>query len=90
VANAVRRRVGAGELAPSVGGAVVADLLSRGLRRYPHSALLERIWELCRSLTTRDAAYVALAETLDAPLPTTDAALARTTGHRARIEAFPG
>jgi predicted nucleic acid-binding protein len=33
-----------------------------------------------------DAAYIALAEALDAPLVTCDARLTRSTGHTARIE----
>jgi predicted nucleic acid-binding protein len=35
-----------------------------------------------------DAAYVALAETLDASLITADGALARAPGHVARIELY--
>jgi predicted nucleic acid-binding protein len=37
------------------------------LSRYPHDFLLPRIWELRATLTAYDAAYVALAELLDAP-----------------------
>ena len=37
-------------------------------------------------LTAYDAAYVALAEALSAPLVTTDAKLARAPGHGARVE----
>jgi predicted nucleic acid-binding protein len=90
VASAIRRRVSAGELSPAVGGAILSDLVDLGLRRYPHAALLERIWELRHSLTVYDAAYVALAEALHAPLLTTDRTLGRSKGHRARIEVFPG
>ncbi len=36
-----------------------------------------RAWELRRNLTTYDAAYVALAEALEAPLLTLDRALGR-------------
>ncbi len=90
VASAVRRRVSAGVLAASVGGAIVSDLADLGLRRYPHVALLERIWELRRSITPYDAAYIALAEALDCPLVTTDRSLGRARGHRARVEVFPG
>ena len=42
-------------------------------------------WKLRRTLTTYDAAYVALAETLDVPLLTTDERIARSHGHRAEI-----
>ena len=38
------------------------------------------------SITAYDAAYVVLAEILDCPLITCDAKLARSQGHKARIE----
>ena len=55
------------------------------IRRYPSRQLLERVFELRNNLTAYDAAYVALAEALDAPLVTTDDRLARSTGHTAEI-----
>lgn len=55
---------------------------------YPHMLLLRRIWELRDSLTAYDAAYVALAEELGAPLITCDKKLAAAHGHRAQIEVF--
>lgn len=49
------------------------DLLSRiGLARYSHTALLPRIWQLREKMWPYDAAYVALAESLDADLVTVD------------------
>ncbi|MDQ1292623.1 MAG: hypothetical protein QG608_503 [Actinomycetota bacterium] len=42
--------------------------------------LLNRIWHLRHNLTSYDAAYVALAESLDVPLVTADARLAGATG----------
>ncbi len=61
-----------------------------GLRwsRYSHVAFLDRIWELKDNLSAYDAAYVALAETLNAPLVTTDARLARAPGIRAAVEVY--
>jgi predicted nucleic acid-binding protein len=56
--------------------------------RYPHTALTERIWELRENLTAYDAAYIALAEALDAPLVTTDVRLARASGIRAAVEVY--
>jgi predicted nucleic acid-binding protein len=56
--------------------------------RYPHTALTERVWELRENLTAYDAAYIALAEALDAPLVTTDARLARASGLRAAVEVY--
>ena len=64
----------------------VADLRDLPLTRYPHDALAARIWDLRATLTAYDAAYVALAEGLGAPLLTRDAALGRASGHRARID----
>lgn len=54
--------------------------------RYPHDVLAVRIWELRENLTAYDAAYVALAEALSAPLVTRDRKLATAPGHRALIE----
>jgi len=48
--------------------------------------LLTRIWELRGNLTAYDAAYVALAEVLGAPVVTRDEGLAAAPGHRAVIE----
>jgi predicted nucleic acid-binding protein len=62
------------------------DLADLPLTRYPHDLLLSRIWELRRNLTAYDAAYVALAEALAAPLVTRDAALASMHVHQARVE----
>ncbi len=56
--------------------------------RYPHTSLVERIWSLRDNLTACDAAYVALAEALDAPLVTLDARLASAPGIRAAVEVY--
>ena len=56
------------------------------LRRHDHRPLADRVWALHRNLTAYDAAYVALAEALDAPLVTRDARLASAPGHRATVE----
>lgn len=58
------------------------------LVRYPLAQLIDRIWALRYNLSAFDAAYLALAEALEAPLLTTDTRLARARGHRARIELF--
>jgi predicted nucleic acid-binding protein len=58
------------------------------LVRYPHTPLAERIWDLRENLTAYDAAYVALAEALDAPLITADARLAQAPGIHATVEVY--
>ncbi len=63
----------------SVPGAL-AHLAGFPLRRAPLSPLLERMWELRHTITAYDAAYVALAERLDAVLITCDARLVAASG----------
>lgn len=86
VAQVVRRYAALGEIDSERGRAALADLADFPVYRYPHDLLLPRIWELRHNLTAYDAAYVALAETLDAPLITRDRRLAAAAGHRARVE----
>jgi len=47
---------------------------------------MERCWELRDNVTVYDAAYVALAELLDAPLVTADGKLAKAPGIRCDVE----
>jgi predicted nucleic acid-binding protein len=50
-------------------------------------ALVDRIWQLRHNMTSYDAAYVALAEVLDAPLVTADTRLANASGITCRTVA---
>ncbi len=88
VLHAIRRHTLRGAL--SVLRSYQASEALRNMRatHYPHTALLPRMWELRENLTAYDAAYVALAETLDAPLITKDARLAHASGHRATVELY--
>jgi predicted nucleic acid-binding protein len=82
IRNHVRRRA----LNEERGRVALRDLRELRLTRYPIPPLMERMWEMRENVPGFDAAYVALAEALDAPLVTTDRRLARTRGHAARIE----
>lgn len=86
VANALRRCLLRGEIDNRRGGEALADLMGMSIERHGHQPLLERIWRLRHNLTAYDAAYLALAERLDAPLLTLDSALASVGGHGARVE----
>ena len=86
VAHVVRRYAARGDIDVELGRAAIEDLADFPMRRYPHLSLLPRIWELRHNLSAYDAAYVALAEALGAPLVTHDGRLAAASGHRARIE----
>ncbi len=85
-AQVLRRYTLSGDMDAQRGQQAIEDLADLPLTRYPHDVFLFRIWSLRRNLTAYDAAYIALAEALDAPLITRDAALAKASGHRARIE----
>jgi predicted nucleic acid-binding protein len=85
VVHIVRRYQRLGELSAEHGQHAIDDLLDLPVERYSHRPLLSRMWELRANLTAYDAAYVALAEALDAPLLTRDARLARAP-HHARVE----
>ena len=86
VAQVLRRHVLGGLMTPASGVEALDIWRGLSLRRWGHEALLARVWALRGTLTAYDAAYVALAEALDAPLLTTDAKLARAAGHGARVE----
>ena len=62
------------------------DLRDLDLNRYPHDVLLNRIWELRNNASAYDAAYLALAEALDAPLLTSDAGMRSVPDARAVVE----
>jgi predicted nucleic acid-binding protein len=80
VAHVLRRYARSGVISSERGAEALADLADLPLNRYPHFVLLPRIWELRHNLTAYDAAYLALAEALDAPLLTRDRALASVAG----------
>jgi predicted nucleic acid-binding protein len=86
VAQGIRRYCLTEKLDAARGQAALQDFAGFAFIRHPHTPFLPRIWELRMNLTAYDAAYVALAEALEAPLITRDAALGRSSGHRARIE----
>jgi predicted nucleic acid-binding protein len=86
VAQVLRRYAARGALTAERGAQALQDLTDFPLVRYPHDLLLSRIWALRHTLTAYDAAYLALAEALEAPLVTRDAALATVRGHTAAVE----
>jgi len=86
VASVLRRQRAAQALEERRARLALDDLQAMPLRRAPHRPLLNRCWELRGNLTVYDAAYVALAELLQAGLLTADRRLARSPGPRCAIE----
>lgn len=62
--------------------------LDLGIEKHHGNDLTRRFFALRQSLSAYDAAYVAVAELVDAPLLTADRRLSRAHGHKARVELF--
>ncbi len=87
--HALRRLVVAGAINDDRAADARMDFGNLTIVRYPHVSLADRMWELRHNVTAYDAAFLALAEALGAPLVTCDARLAREPGHAASVEVFP-
>ncbi|MBI2822391.1 MAG: type II toxin-antitoxin system VapC family toxin [Acidobacteria bacterium] len=86
IAQVLRRYTAAGELDPQRAAEALQDLADFPVERYPHILFLPRIWQLRHQMTAYDAAYVALAEVLEAPLVTRDSRVERASDHDAKVE----
>ena len=86
VAQTLRRFAARREISRERGRSVLGILQRLPVTRYPHELLLRRIWELRENLTAYDAAYIALAEGLNATFLTRDSHLASAPMHRANVE----
>ena len=86
VAQVLRRLALARQMTAERGMQAVTDYTAYPLTRYPHDPLLARVWELRDNFTAYDAVYVALAESVRAPLLTRDRRLAKAPGHFAEVE----
>jgi predicted nucleic acid-binding protein len=85
VAHVLRRQVITERLTSRSAARALATFQVLGLRRHPVTQLLGRIWELRNNLSAYDAAYVALAESLNCDLLTADGRLSRAPGLRCPV-----
>lgn len=88
VVSGLRRLVASGDVSASTASEVKDAIFGMPIRRFAHTELTARMWELRYNLSAYDASYIALSEALDVPLVTSDGRLARAPGHRATIELF--
>jgi predicted nucleic acid-binding protein len=84
-ASTLRGLVQGKKLPPDEGERALALLGTMSLRRYGHTPLLARIWQLRHNMWPYDAAYVALAEFLGAELVTLDGKIGKVPGLRCPI-----
>lgn len=88
VTNVLRRQRTVGALSDAEAALALRGLWSLAMELWPQEVLSARTWELGSNLSSYDAAYVALAEQLDAPLITADARLSRAPRPTCAIEVF--
>ena len=86
VVSAIRRLVAGRRAGADRSDQFLTELAALPAERYSHTPLLGRIWELRHNFTACDAAYIALAEAMNAVLYTCDEKLCK--GHRARVVLF--
>lgn len=86
IVSAVRGLTLGGRISATRAHDLLTDFDDLPIRRWESGdALRRRAFQLRDIISAYDAAYVALAESLDCLLLTRDARLARSTGHGARI-----
>ncbi len=90
VANILRRLALHGEISQDAASLAHSDLIDLRVALFPYTLDAWRVWELRHNLTTYDAWYVALAESLEAELATLDARLAKAPGTRCHFRLPPG
>jgi predicted nucleic acid-binding protein len=88
IASILRKHVLSGRIARARGREALQDFLDLSLVRFPHTPLLPRVFALAHTVTAYDALYVALAESLSAPLVTCDGRLARALAGIVAVEVF--
>lgn len=86
VASALRRLVATDRLDQQRAVVALQVLEQAEIHRHPHQPLLPIIWSLRDRVSASDAAYVALAAALQAPLVTTDRKLAGLPGLPCAVE----
>lgn len=88
VFGVLRREHLCGRLDRTEAAQAVEDLEAWPGERFGHRLLLSRAWQLRDTVRGWDAMYVALAESMEAVLVTTDRRLATATGPTCQIEAI--
>jgi predicted nucleic acid-binding protein len=88
VANALRRQLRARLLHVDRATAAHRAMVDARVELCPYGPLSRRVWALRDQLSSYDAAYVAVAELVDAPLITLDARLARRVSADCEIRVF--
>ena len=89
VTNILRRAAARGEITQDVASMAHADLLDLRVELFPYAPFAARVWELRENVTSYDAWYIALAESLGASVATLDRRMAQAPGPRCSFETPP-
>lgn len=76
----LRRLERAHQISSAEANAAQDDLMQLDLETFGFDPFADRVWELRHTVTSYDAWYVALAETLQLPLATLDSKLSKAVG----------
>lgn len=87
--NILRRLEIAGEITRFAANRAQTDPLRFDIELFPFAPFGDRVWELRANLTSYDAWYAAVAETLGCPLATLDYRLSRASGPTCAITVPP-
>ena len=79
-ANILRRSAMAGDISADVASIAHEDLLALNVELFTYQPFGARVWQFRNNMTAYDAWYVAIAESLNAPLATLDMRLSRASG----------
>lgn len=89
VVSGLSRRVRSGLSSEQDARDALMDYVAFPLARHLHPGLLGRVFELRNNMSARDAAYISLAEVLDARFVTLDHALARAARRHTSVRVSP-
>lgn len=84
-ANVLRRHARRGLLSEDQAALAHTELVTLPIELWPYEQVARRAWQLRANASVYDAAYLALAELLDAPLVTLDRGLTRVPGTRCDV-----
>jgi predicted nucleic acid-binding protein len=87
--NIIRRHELSGLVSSDQAAQAHLDLLELPVELWPYEVLAPRISKLRQNLTIYEAAYVALAETIETPLVTLDRRIQRTPGITCTVDTPP-
>jgi predicted nucleic acid-binding protein len=89
VTRILRRAAAKGEITQDVASMAHADLLDLRVELFPYAPFAPRVWELRDNVTSYDAWYIALAESLGVSVATLDRRMTQAPGPRCTFEIPP-